>query len=150
MGGELSNEEKIERLLKKLNEYKNENEVIKKEPEKIEEEKKEEENEVIKEEEKKEEEKKEEGEHNNQSQGLNNEEQKEAELDEEKQNESDSIKLAELLMKFDEEHVKQTVPDDIEYDIDNDYDIDQSEKDTLINAALQSAQNPQTSTDKKK
>jgi hypothetical protein len=123
---------------------------IKKEPEKIEEEKKEEENEVIKEEEKKEEEKKEEGEHNNQSQGLNNEEQKEAELDEEKQNESDSIKLAELLMKFDEEHVKQTVPDDIEYDIDNEYDIDQSEKDTLINAALQSAQNPQTSTDKKK
>ena len=53
-------------------------------------------------------------------------------------------------MKFDQEHVKQVVPDDIEYDIDNDYDIDQNEKDTIINAALQAASNPQPSFDKKK
>ena len=113
---------------------------------KEEEEKKEEEK---KEEEKKEEEKKEEGEQNNinlnQSQGLNNEE-----LDEEKKNERDSMKLADQLIKFDEEHVKQVVPDDIEYDIDNDYDIDQNEKDTIVNAALQSVSNPQQSIDKKK
>ena len=109
-----------------------------------EEEKKEEE---IKEEEKKEEEQ---NNQNNQSQGGNNEEQKEAELDEEKKDEADSIKLAEQLMKFDEEHAKQVVPDDIEYDIDNDYDIEQNEKDTLINAALQAVSNPQPSIDKKK
>ena len=114
-------------------------------------EKQEEEKEEIKEEEKKEEEKEEEKkeEQNNQSQGAN-EEQKEGELDEEKKNEADSIKLAEQLMKFDEEHVKQPVPDDIEYDIDNDYDIEQNEKDTIINAALQAASNPQPSFDKKK
>ena len=107
------------------------------------EEKKEEEK---KEEEKKEEEKKEEEQQNiNQSQGINNEE-----LDEEKKNEADSLKLAEQLIKFDEEHVKQVVPDDIEYDIDNDYDIDQNEKDALINAALQAASNPPPTTDKKK
>ncbi len=110
--------------------------------EKKEEEKKEEE----KEEEKKEEEKKEEEQNNNQSQGaINNEE-----LDEEKKNEADSKKLFDQLLKFDEEHVKQVVPDDIEYDIDNDYDIDQNEKDTIINAALQAASNPQPSIDKKK
>ena len=110
--------------------------------EKKEEEKKEEE----KEEEKKEEEKKEEEQNNNQSQGaINNEE-----LDEEKKNEADSKKLFDQLLKFDEEHVKQLVPDDIEYDIDNDYDIDQNEKDTIINAALQAASNPQPSMDKKK
>ena len=51
---------------------------------------------------------------------------------------------------FDEDHVKQVVPDDIEYDIDNDYDIDQNEKDTIINEALQAASNPQPSFDKKK
>ena len=97
-------------------------------------------------EEKKEEEKKEQEQQNiNQSQGINNEE-----LDEEKKNEADSLKLAEQLIKFDEEHVKQVVPDDIEYDIDNDYDIDQNEKDTLINAALQAASNPPPTTDKKK
>ena len=45
-------------------------------------------------------------------------------------------------MKFDEEHVKQEVPPDVEFDVDNDYDIDQTEKDTLINAAVQSASNP--------
>ena len=118
----------------------------KKEEEKTEEKKEEEK----KEEEKKEEEKKEEGEQNNQSQGVNNEEAKEGEIDEEKKNESDSIKLAEQLKKFDEEHVKQEVPNDIEYDIDNDYDIDQNEKDTIINAALQAASNPQPSFDKKK
>ena len=123
--------------------------------EKNEEEKKEE-NEEKKEEineEKKEEEKKEdiEGNVNNQNNlQNNNEEIKEGELDEEKKNESDSIKLAEQLMKFDQEHVKQVVPDDIEYDIDNDYDIDQNEKDTIINAALQAASNPQPSFDKKK
>jgi len=72
----------------------------------------------------------------------NNEEQKEDEQAQEKIDESDSIKLAEQLMKFDEEHVKQEVPPDVEYDIDNDYDIDQTEKDTLINAAVQSANNP--------
>ena len=110
--------------------------------EKKEEEKKEEE----KEEEKKEEEKKEEEQNNNQSQGaINNEE-----LDEEKKNEADSKKLFDQLLKFDEEHVKQVVPDDIEYDIDNDYDIDQNEKDTIVNAALQSVSNPQQSIDKKK
>ena len=103
--------------------------------------------EEIKEEEKKEEEQ---NNQNNQSQGGNNEEQKEAELDEEKKDEADSIKLAEQLMKFDEEHAKQVVPDDIEYDIDNDYDIEQNEKDTLINAALQAVSNPQPSIDKKK
>ena len=46
--------------------------------------------------------------------------------------------------------MKQEVPDDIEYDVDNDYDIDQNEKDTIINAALQAASNPQPSMDKKK
>ena len=92
------------------------------------------------------EEKKEEEQNNNQSQGaINNEE-----LDEEKKNEADSKKLFDQLLKFDEEHVKQVVPDDIEYDIDNDYDIDQNEKDTIINAALQAASNPQPSMDKKK
>ena len=57
----------------------------------------------------------------------------------------DSMKLAEELQKFDEEHQKMEVPPDVEYDIDNDYDIDQTEKDTLINVALQNssgAQNP--------
>ena len=124
---------------------------------KLQEKKEEEKQEEIKEEEKKEEEIKEEekkeeeqNNQNNQSQGGNNEEQKEAELDEEKKDEADSIKLAEQLMKFDEEHAKQVVPDDIEYDIDNDYDIEQNEKDTLINAALQAVSNPQPSIDKKK
>ena len=105
-----------------------------------------------KEEEKKEGEKKEEGEQNNQNnegQG-NNEEAKEEEIDEKKKDEADSIKLAEQLMKFDEEHVKQEVPDDIEYDVDNDYDIDQNEKDTIINAALQALSNPPVTNEKKK
>ena len=53
-------------------------------------------------------------------------------------------------MKFDEEHAKNEVPDDIEYDVDNDYDIDQNEKDTIINAALQAANNPTPVVDKKK
>ena len=53
-------------------------------------------------------------------------------------------------MKFDEEHVKQEVPDDIEYDVDNDYDIDQNEKDTIINAALQALSNPPVTNEKKK
>ena len=102
--------------------------------------------------EKKEGEKKEEGEQNNQNnegQG-NNEEAKEEEIDEKKKDEADSIKLAEQLLKFDEEHVKQEVPDDIEYDIDNDYDIDQNEKDTIINAALQALSNPPVTNEKKK
>ena len=60
---------------------------------------------------------------------------------EEKKNEQDSIRLAQQLMKFDEDHQKKEVPQDIEYDIDNDYDIEQSEKDNFINAALQSANN---------
>ena len=115
------------------------------------EEKKEEENqqegENKKEEEKKEEEKNKEeqnkqGEQENQ-QANNGEEGKEAEEQaQEKIDESDSIKLAEQLMKFDEEHVKQEVPPDVDYDIDNDYDIDQSEKDTIVNAALEAAKNP--------
>ena len=54
------------------------------------------------------------------------------------------MKLAEQLMKFDEEHVKQEIPPDVDYDIDNDYDIEQSEKDTLINAALQAANSAPT------
>ena len=104
-------------------------------------------------EEKKEEEKpKEEGENqaNNENHENQGEEAKEEELNEEKQNEIDSNRLAEQLIKFDEEHVKQEVPDDIEYDIDNDYDIDQNEKDTIINAALQAANNPTPVMDKKK
>ena len=104
-------------------------------------------------EEKKEEEKpKEEGENqaNNENHENQGEEAKEEELNEEKQNEIDSNRLAEQLIKFDEEHVKQEVPDDIEYDIDHDYDIDQNEKDTIINAALQAANNPTPVMDKKK
>ena len=50
--------------------------------------------------------------------------------------EIDSAKLAEDLQKFDEENPKQEVPPDIEYDIDNDYDIDQSEKDNEIKNAI--------------
>ena len=33
-------------------------------------------------------------------------------------------KLAEDLKKFDEEHPKQEVPEDKEFDLDNDYDIE--------------------------
>ena len=101
-----------------------------------------------KEENKEEEKPKEEGE--NLPQNENKEENKEEELNEEKQNEIDSQKLADQLMKFDEEHAKNEVPDDIEYDVDNDYDIDQNEKDTIINAALQAANNPTPVVDKKK
>ena len=60
---------------------------------------------------------------------------------EEDKDELDSAKLAEDLQKFDEEHPKQEVPPDVEFDIDNDYDIDQAEKDTEINNALQAATN---------
>ena len=101
-----------------------------------------------KEEEKKEEEKPKEEQNNAQGdqenpQANNGEEAKEGEEQaQEKIDESDSIKLAEQLMKFDEEHVKQEVPPDVEYDIDNDYDIDQNEKDTIVNAALEAAKNP--------
>ena len=71
-------------------------------------------------------------------QGENKEgEQKE----EENKDELDSAKLAEDLQKFDEEHPKQEVPPDMEYDIDNDYDIDQTERDTIVNNALQAANN---------
>ena len=56
---------------------------------------------------------------------------------EENKDEKDSAKLAEDLMKFDEENPKKEIPPDIEYDIDNDYDIDQSEKDAEINNAIQ-------------
>ena len=110
------------------------------------------------EEEKKEEEKKQEekpkeeqnvqqAEQENPQANNNGEENKEGgeEQAQEKIDESDSIKLAEQLMKFDEEHVKQEVPPDVEYDIDNDYDIDQSEKDTIINVALEAAKNPSPS-----
>ena len=111
-----------------------------------------------KEEEKKEEEKPKEEQNNAQGdqenpQANNGEEAKEGEEQaQEKIDESDSIKLAEQLMKFDEEHVKQEVPPDVEYDIDNDYDIDQNEKDTIVNAALEAAKNPppQTQFDKGK
>ena len=72
-------------------------------------------------------------------QGENKEgEQKE---NEENKDELDSAKLAEDLQKFDEEHPKQEVPPDMEYDIDNDYDIDQTERDTIVNNALQAANN---------
>ena len=43
------------------------------------------------------------------------------------------------MQKFDEEHPKQEVPPDVEYDIDNDYDIDQAERDLVVNNALQAA-----------
>jgi hypothetical protein len=104
-----------------------------------------------KEENKEEEKPKEEGENLPQNENNENkEENKEEELNEDKQNEIDSQKLADQLMKFDEEHAKNEVPDDIEYDVDNDYDIDQNEKDTIINAALQAANNPTPVVDKKK
>ena len=60
---------------------------------------------------------------------------------EENKDEIDSAKLAEDLQKFDEEHPKQEVPPDVEYDVDNDYDIEQAEKDNEINNALQAASN---------
>ena len=69
---------------------------------------------------------------------------------EENKDEIDSAKLAEDLKKFDEEHPKTEVPQDVEYDIDNDYDIDQSEKDTEINNALQAANNAAVEKDKNK
>ena len=126
----------------KKEEEKKEETEEKKEEEKKEEEKKEEEKKVEekKEEEKKEEEKKEENEENK-------EEEKKEELN---QDEIDSAKLAEDLKKFDEEHPKQEVPADIEYDIDNDYDIDQAEKDTEINNALQASQNLMAEKEKEK
>ena len=74
----------------------------------------------------------------------NNTESKEKESEENElknKDELDSAKLAEDLQKFDEENPKQEVPPDIEYDIDNDYDIDQNEKDTEINNALLLANN---------
>ena len=43
------------------------------------------------------------------------------------------------MQKFDEAHKKNEIPPDMEYDIDNDYDIEQSEKDNAINIALQNA-----------
>jgi hypothetical protein len=117
----------------KKEEEKKEETEEKKEEEKKEEEKKEEEKKT---EEKKEEEKKEETEEKKEEE--NKEEEKKEELN---QDEIDSAKLAEDLKKFDEEHPKQEVPPDIEYDVDNDYDIDQTEKDTEINNALQASQN---------
>ena len=69
---------------------------------------------------------------------------------EENKDEIDSAKLAEDLKKFDEEHPKTEVPPDVEYDINNDYDIDQSEKDTEINNALQAANNAAVEKDKNK
>ena len=117
--------------------------------------------EILKEEEKKEEENKELNEEDNNQE--NREEKKETQKEEEKKeidheenkeneeqndqenrDELDSAKLAEDLEKFDEEHPKQEVPPDIEYDIDNDYDIEQSEKDLEINNALQAANNAAT------
>ena len=115
-----------------------------KEEEKKEEEKKEEEKPKEKKEEEKpkEEQNEQQGEQDN-HQANNGEEAKEAEeLAQEKKDEADSIKLAEQLMKYDEEHVKQEVPPDIEYDIDNDYDIDENERTTLVNAALEASRNP--------
>jgi len=81
--------------------------------------------------------KEEENKENNQEENKENEEQNE----QENQDELDSAKLAEDLEKFDEEHPKQEIPPDVEYDIDNDYDIEQSEKDTEISNALQAANN---------
>ena len=62
----------------------------------------------------------------------------------------DSAKLAEDLKKFDEEHPKQEVPPDLEYGIDNDYDIEQAERDLVINNALQAANNSATQDKDKK
>ena len=108
--------------------------------------KKEEENQKKEEEKPKEEQNNQQVEQENQ-QANNAEEVKEEgeEQAQEKKDEADSIKLAEQLRKFDEEHVKQEIPPDVEYDIDNDYDIDQNEKDTIINAALEAAKNPSPS-----
>ena len=80
----------------------------------------------------------------NKTEHENNAESKEKESEENElknKDELDSAKLAEDLQKFDEENPKQEVPPDIEYDIDNDYDIDQNEKDTEINNALLLANN---------
>ena len=96
-----------------------------------------------KENENKEKENKQEGE-----QGENKEgEQKENE--ENNKDELDSAKLAEDLQKFDEEHPKQEVPPDMEYDIDNDYDIDPAEREMVVNNALQAA-NAANNMDKEK
>ena len=68
-----------------------------------------------------------------------NEESKEKETEENivrNKDEIDSLKLAEDLQKFDEENPKKEVPPDINYDIDNDYDIEQSEKDNEIKNAI--------------
>ena len=81
-------------------------------------------------------------------QGENKEgEQKENE--ENNKDELDSAKLAEDLQKFDEEHPKQEVPPDMEYDIDNDYDIDPAEREMVVNNALQAA-NAANNIDKEK
>ena len=101
-----------------------------------------------KEEEKKEEEKQENKELNGENTNQENKEEikepqphKEEENKENNQEENKENKLAEDLEKFDEEHPKQEIPPDVEYDIDNDYDIEQSEKDTEISNALQAANN---------
>ena len=81
-------------------------------------------------------------------QGENKEgEQKENE--ENNKDELDSAKLAEDLQKFDEEHPKQEVPPDMDYDIDNDYDIDPAEREMVVNNALQAA-NSANNADKEK
>ena len=70
------------------------------------------------------------------SENAESKEKEEEENTEGNKDELDSAKLAEDLKIFDEENPKQDVPPDIEYDIDNDYDIDKSEKDSEINNAL--------------
>ena len=70
--------------------------------------------------------------------------------EEEDQDEIDSAKLAENLQQFDEEHPKHEIPPDMEYDIDNDYDIEQSEKDSEITNALQAVINSNAEKEKDK
>ena len=102
-----------------------------------------------KKEEKKEDNKEKKEENKPESEQGENKEGEQKENEENNQDEIDSAKLAEDLQKFDEEHPKQEVPPDVEYDIDNDYDIDQAERDLVINNALQAANNAANSQDKK-
>ena len=70
--------------------------------------------------------------------------------EEENKDEIDSAKLAEDLKQFDEENPKEEIPPDVEYDIDNDYDIEQKEKDAEINNALQAINNALVEKEKNK
>ena len=130
---------------KKDEDKENENKEVPKESEKKDAETKKEEKKEDKKEEKKEDKKEEKKEEKKESpketeQGENKEgEQKENE--ENNKDQEDSAKLAEELKKFDEENPKQEVPPEIEYDIDNDYDIEEAERDLVIKNAIEAANN---------